>query len=62
MAKDGAKIEKFVAKKKINRYTKAECEAEITRLDNAHKNKDGVNMGDNSMYRADLQAKLATFA
>jgi len=62
MSKEGAKIEKVCKCKKVNRYTKAECEAEISRLDNAHKNKDGVNMGDSSKYKAEVQTRLATFA
>ena len=62
MAKQGAKIEKVCKCKKVNRYTRAMCEAELTRLDNAHTNKDGFNMGDHSKYRDEVKAHLATLA
>ena len=32
MSKEGAKIVKFVAKKKVNRYNKEECLKEIERM------------------------------
>lgn len=60
MAKQGAKIEKNVGKKKINHYTKAECEKEIARLDNMNKDKNSVNMGDSSKYKDEIKAHLAT--
>lgn len=61
MSKAGTKTEKVCGKKKVNRYSKAVCESELSRLDNMNKNKDGVNMGDSSKYKAEIQARLATF-
>ena len=49
MAKEGAKINKVCGKKKVNRYNKAECEAEIARLEK-----------DNSKYKAEVQERLAS--
>jgi len=60
MAKNPDSIKKVCGVRKVNKMSKSVCEAEISRLDNAHKNKDGVNMGDSSKYKAEVQARLAT--
>ena len=56
--KAGAKAVKAIGKKKVNHYSAEECKAELARLDESHKNKDGVVMGDSSQYRKDIKERL----
>jgi len=50
---------KICGVKKINKMSREVCLSEIARLDGM--NKDGCIMGDFSKYKADIQARLASF-
>ncbi len=62
MAKQGTNINKIVGKKKINHYSKAECEGELKRLDTSFKDKYGLVIPDTSVYRRQIEARLAKLA
>ena len=51
MSKEGSKIQKVCTKKKINRYSKEDCQKELVRLTE--------NKSDNSKYAEDLKKRLA---
>lgn len=56
MAKKDSNVKKVCSKKKINHYTKAECEAELKRLETSFKNKRGEVIPDaNSKYYQDVK-------
>lgn len=59
MAKNKDSIKKSVGKKKINHYNKADCQAEIARLDTCNKDKNGVVVPDASKYRRQVEERLA---
>lgn len=59
MAKEGAKQEKVCGVKKINKMSRAVCEKELARLNGMNKNKNGVNMGDYSIYKRHVEERLA---
>lgn len=60
MAKNPESIKKVVGKKKVNRYSKAECESELQRLDTSFKDKNGVTIPDSSLYRKQIEERLAS--
>jgi hypothetical protein len=57
--KQGAKVVKVIAKKKISKYNIEQCKSEIARLESCHLDKNGVNMGDSSQYLAHVKSRLA---
>ena len=52
MSKEGTKVNKYVAKRKVNRYTLVECNAELARMANkvSDTNKTGIQ-SDSKYYR-----------
>jgi hypothetical protein len=58
MSKDGSKISKVCGVKKINHYNKADCVAELKRLETSFKNKDGLAIPDTSKYYRQVQERL----
>jgi len=59
MAKQGTNIVKIAGKKKINHYNKADCVAELARLNSTFKDKNGLVIPDTSKYRNQVEARLA---
>jgi len=58
MSKEGSKIVKNASRKKVNHYTKLQCESELARMNRepSDSNKDGMQSA--SKYYKDIQKQL----